>query len=382
MHLHICRLAMMLSVLALCSCNITLLPGNGTPSSIGATPPIPAQDPTFSVSPDLPENVVTQPPLTPSPTYSIVDLHCTNYVEAKWGAGLGEFGLCPASSDAWIRGPYPPVLNKQGDLFIVDKANQRIVKYSGGIASQIIPIPSSYVYDVCGYASRWPNVSVSEDRLFLHFYIQQDNRIVGRLAILSLEGAEQQVIDLEPYYPLDSSPYLNSLISDRKGGVYLLLPPAGVVHFDADLRPTLIYLGPDASYEDLIVGWDGNIYKYDPQNDHLSNWGTDNRLFMYGEPLSSMANVIAATGIVSPTYTRFRGADTQGRLYFTTRERDRDLWIVRISASWDQGIIAAVSEEELSPSVLAPDGSLYDIVYDQMDSSISPRIVRCVFGSD
>jgi hypothetical protein len=201
---------------------------------------------------------------------------------------------------------------------------------------------------------------------------------VDRLAVLSLEGQEERLIDLEPYYPLHS-PFLNSLIADTRGGVYLLLPPAGVVHFDADLRPEFRYMGSEASYENLVVGWDGNLYTYNAESDYLSNWGTDNRPFMHDERLSSIANVIAATQIVSPTYERLLGADTQGRLYFRIREQDGGVWLIRVSASGDERVIAAVPEGEPSPSSLAPDGSLYSIIYDPTDPSIRPRIVKCVF---
>lgn len=367
MHLHICRLVTIFGVLVLCSCNTTPapVPGEGTSNSVEAK--------------------ATQPTLTPSPIHLMAGLRCTNYVEAQWGTGLGDIGLCPASSDAWIRGPYAPKLNAQGDLFIVDKANQRILRYSGGAASQVIPIPSSYVLDdVCGYANQWPNVSVSEDRLFFLFSTWQDERIVDRLAVLSTEGQEQQLIDLEPYYPL-RSPYLNSLISDREGGVYLLLPPAGVVHFDADLRPEFKYLGADdlSVYEGLVVGWDSNLYTYSAERDRLTNWGAGKKRFTGPiEPLSWRENVIAATQIVSPTYTRLLGADTQGRLYFRTCERGRDVWLIRVSASGDERVIAAVPEGEPPPSSLAPDGSLYSIAYDPTDTSVKPRIVRCVFDQD
>jgi len=199
---------------------------------------------------------------------------------------------------------------------------------------------------------------------------------------LSLDGQEERIIDLELYYPLHSI-RLDSLIADRRGGVYVRLPPAGVVHFDTDLRPEFRYLGSEASYEDLVVGWDGNLYTYSAERDHLTNWGAGKKRFTGPvEPLSWMANVIDATPIISPTYTRLLGADTQGRLYFRTCERGVDVWLMRVSASGDQRVIAAVPEGWPSPSTLAPDGSLYSITYDPTDLSVRPRVVRCVFDQD
>jgi hypothetical protein len=383
------RLVTILSLLALCACGTATspTPGEYTPNGAEAVTQLSATpSPALSVSAEAVNNSTktAQLPSLPGLDALTVSLHCINHIEAQWGSGSGEFGLCPAPSDAWIRGPYPPTLSAQGDLFIVDKANQRILRYSGNTMSQAISIPSSYVLnDVCGYSNRgWPNLSVSRDRLFFLFSVWQD-RLVDQLAVLSLEGREIQVIDLEAYYPLHSL-FMNSLIADRKGGVYLLLPPAGIVHFDADLRPTLIYLGSEADYENLVVGWDGNLYTYSVKHDRLDNWGADNRLFMRRDRLSSMDNVIAATPIVSPTYTRLLGADIRGRPYFRTVEQDGDPWLVRISASGDQRVIATAPDGWPLPFVLAADGSLYGTTYNSRDpdTSVKPRIIRCVFDQD
>ena len=390
MCLYIRKLVATLSVLVLCSCSTVPLatPGGYTPGDAeAATQLSTTQSAPPSVSAEATEGSTeaTQPYSMPGPSILTVTLHCTNYVETRWGTGPGEFGLCPASSEAVLRGPYPPVLNAQGDLFILDKVNQRILRYSGSMTPQIIAIPSSYLFrDVCSYSMRgWSNLGVSEDRLFLLFPAWRDGRVVDQLAVLSPEGREERIIDLEAYYPLYSR---YAPIADEKGGAYVLLPPAGVVHFDADFRPEFKYLGGDESliYENLVVGWDGNLYTYSAECDHLTNWGTGNRLFMLDESLNWKANVIATTQIVSPTYKRLLGVDVQGRLYFRVYERGTDPWFVRVSASGNQIVIAAVPEGEPSSFSLAPDGSLYGTTYNSKDPdpSLKPRIIRCVFDRD
>jgi len=387
---YVRRSVVVLSILVLCACSTvsSLAPGKYTPNGVkivSQTSTTPS--PTLSVSVEATNNGTET---APYPSLSSLDilaasLHCTDYIETQWGTGSEEFGFCPDSSLASTRGPYSPKLDARGDLFILDKANQRILRYSGNSIPRVIPIPSSYVLDgVCGYSNRWPNLSVSKDRLFFLFSVRQDRR-VDRLAVLSLNGQEERIIDLEAYYPLHS-PFMDTLIADRNGGVYLLLPPAGVVHFDADLRPEFRYMGTDdlLIYQGLVVGWDGILYTYSAARDRLDSWGAGNQFFMQGEHLSSTAGVIAATQIVSPTHQRFLGADTQGRLYFRAFERGVDLRFVRVSASGDQRVVVAVPDGCPSSFSLAPDGSLYGTTYSSKnpDPLVKPKIIRCVFEDD
>jgi hypothetical protein len=385
-------MAALLCILAVCSCNTAPLSGTDTSTPVSTEAMVQLastqiSSPTSLISTKVAASStreITPLSITPGSPHTTTNLQCATYVETRWGTEPGEFGLCPASSPAWARGPYPPRLDGQGGLFIVDKVNKRILRYVRNKAPQVIPIPSSYVLsDVCSYSNiEWPNVSVSKDRLFFLFSAWQGGRIVDQLAVLSLEGREQKVIDLELYYPLHS-PYMNSLIADRNGGVYLLLPPAGVVHFDTNLQPEFKYLGSSdlSIYENLVVGWDHNLYTYRIEPDLLNNWGRDNRYFKQ-DSLSWTENIISGTQIVSPTFTSLIGADTQGLLYFRTKEQDIGWLFVRVSASGDQRTVATAPKELSSSfygSDLAPDGSLYDVIYDSKDSSVKPKIVKCEF---
>lgn len=378
--LPIQRLAMIVGLVTLCACNTA-----PSINSAGIATCLPTQTlPLIGAT----DNSSEAAQIAPTPTRDIVtitaQLHCTIYAESRWGAGPGELGFCPPSSAAWVRGPYPPVVNADGDIFIVDKANQRIVKYSEGRVSQIIPLPSSYMIDfkcppvnedMCN-RSRWSNVSISGDRLFLQFSILRSERIVSQLAVLSPEGQEQRIIDLEPYYPQDDSPFLDSVVSDRRGGVYLLLM-AGLVHIDAAFRPTFIGASR-LILEDPEVGWDGNFYTYEQPDDCVRKWGDDDRAIIHSEPITTIRNIIATTQLESPTYTRFLGVDTQGRLYFRTRDAAQ-MWLVRVSASGEERVIAPVPEEWSSISSLGPDGTLYGITYDLEDISTAPRVIQCMF---
>lgn len=377
MHRHVCKLAIMILVVVTSTCHfLSSVPCEDASRSVIATlPSIPS--PAVSIESAQDNLTTSQLITTPTLFYRTGRLHCFTFIETQWGAAPEEFGLCPISSEAWIRGPYPPVFSAQGDLFIVDKANQRIVRYSEGISPHIILLPSSYVIDdVCGYSNRWSNIAISQDRLFFLYSTLRHGRIVDQLAVLSFSGQEQAVIDLELYYPLRPL-YLDSLLPDLKGGVYLLLPPAGIVHFDRELRPEFIYRGHKASYnEDLVMGWDGNLYTYNVEEDVLTNWGADGRCLELCESPARIKNAVTATQVVSKA--RLLGVDAEGRAYFvaTIHEFSRgDKVLIRLSLSGNQVPVLAVGE---CPRRLAPDGSLWDIQYNPADPLIRPKVIRCV----
>lgn len=386
MPLHIRCLLVTLSTFVLCACNAIPLPSTSAvnqenqeaiarPSPSAAPLPMPAiPKSTGSAPSDVQVSEIER--LT-------VTLQCTNYLETQWGTRLSELGLCPASSSAWIRGPYPPRFDEQGNLLILDKANERILRFVQGTPTEDIPLPDSYFPSgACDSSSgRTSDIAVSKDRLFVSFSLLRNSRIVDQLAVLSLEGHEQKVIDLEPYYPMHS-PYLNSLVSDARGGVYLLLPPAGLVHFDSELRSEFKYLGDDESllYENLVAGWDDNLYTYSVDRNVLNNWGADNRGFMRGESLSWMTNVVSATNVISPTSIRLLGVDTQGEAYFRFYEPGTGWMFMRMSPSGHERTLVTASEEEaIALTSLAPDGSLFGIKYNPRnpDPAVGPKIIKC-----
>lgn len=328
---------------------------------------------------------------TPEPEILTDTLHCTNYVETEWGTRPGEFGLCPPETTCRSCAPPRLSLSAQGDMYVLDEANRRILRYSGTKTPQVISINNLYeIYDIafrhCGCSSmKELRLGAARDQLFLLFSTWQDNRWVDQLAILSLEGRVEHVVDLGAYYPLRAY----ALIPDEQGGVYLIFPPAGIVYFDANLRSYFQYMGSDDpwGYFRLTVGWDGNLYTYQARDDVLFNWGGAPAL--RGEPIRWQTNVISITSQVtsSTAWVSFLGADTNGRLYYELELQPRLGSIdyrrfVRISSTRDQIVMAIAPAEERASFLLAPDGSLYSIVYDPANPSVRPGIIKCSFDRD
>ncbi len=333
-------------------------------------------------------STISSPELTrPLPTFVSTALHCTDYVETKWGTGWGEWGFYTNSKIACSNWEPPSLrLSPQGDVYILDPTNQRLLRYVGTIAPQVISIPIGDLFELYGAAFSHCNcpsilklrLGVGRDRLFLLFHTWQNNRWVDQLAALSPEGRVEHIVDLGWYYPLRA---YYAPIPDTQGGVYLIFPPAGVVYFNADLRPEFKYMGGDdpQGYDKLTVGWDGNIYTYKVSGDVLFNWGSDHQLFMLGEPLHRQDKVI--TPVISHTvWVSFLGADARGQLYFDVQEGGQNYRYIRISGN--HIVIAPVPPAVGMLPVLAPDGSVYSVVYDSTDFSVNPKIIKCVFDED
>jgi hypothetical protein len=314
-------------------------------------------------------------------------LQCSLYLESQWGSDLSEFGFITYTTTGkdFIRGPYSPTFDEMANMYIADPVNQRVLQYPvGSIIPRAIKIPESYILDNYSNYRFWSNVSVSNGKLFLVFNKIRNDRLIQQLAVLSMDGREEQINDLEPYYPLmsvSSSP----VMSDKHGGVYLDLTPIGIVHFDDLFRPEIIQDRDGNIFENLAIGWDGNLYSYEFTNDLLNNWGQSNQtlLIAKGEPLSSITNIISTTLDKSPSFGRIIGADSKGRLILSYRTNENILRIIRISEEkWELATVLSEGTRDLFPLSLSPDGSLFGIIYNSSDQTIKPRIVKCMIQSN
>jgi hypothetical protein len=250
---------------------------------------------------------------------------------------------------------------------------------AGSKEPRIINVPPSYVPDYNPDSHYWSNVSVSNGKIYLVFHTGKNRRVIQKLAVLSLDGTEQQLIDLEPYYPLYSI-YSAPVMADRHGGIYLELYLGLFVHYDHELRPELIERGVNNSFDDLVVGWDGNLYSYEFPTDILKNWGPSDKtvLIKHDEPLSSMKRIIATSKDQDTAYGRLIGADASGKLYFSFKGSNHRLRIIRLSEG--TGVIGTIPEEWATDFLyhsLAPGGSLYSLVNNSSNFSTHPGIVEC-----
>jgi hypothetical protein len=337
-----------LIVLLLCSCNSRpshgisqlTLTSESTPSVVPTTSPLP-----------LLATITIEAPKQSTTFYSESQVYCSLYIQ----------------SQNERQGPHSLTFDELENLFVTDPANNRILMYPPGTkVPHIINVPPSYVLDYNSNTRYWSNASVSNGNIYLVFDIVKNRRIIQKMAILSFDGREQQIIDLEPYYP-SYTIFSPPIMADRHGGVYLGLSLGGLS-------------GGNSLYEYLVVGWDGNLYSYDFSTDNLNNWGPSEKtvLITHGEPLSSMDEIITATQDKDSAYGRLVGVDSSGRLYFSFRGSNGSVKIIRLSE--DSRVIGTIPEEWatyfLYPS-LSPDGSLYSLVNNSRLQSTQPGIVKC-----
>ena len=90
------------------------------------------------------------PTSTPTIEISLSDknLVCEILLSMQWGAGPDELGYVVIERWKKVSGPYPPVFDETGRMFIADPVNNRILMYDHWELQQLIPIPESYVLKI------------------------------------------------------------------------------------------------------------------------------------------------------------------------------------------------------------------------------------------
>lgn len=309
-------------------------------------------------------------------------LVCDTLLSMHWGNGPDELGYVATESEGWkkVSGPYPPVFDEAGRMFISDPVNNRIFMYDQWKFQQLIPIPESYVFEIGGQKYYWPQISATNDHIFLHFTGYNEERIVDRVAIIDLQGTVESVIDLEPYYPMHS--IYQPLRADWNGGFYLLLDPVGMVHFDSQYRPKFVALGSDWQYFYMEIGWDKNIYTYSPSKDYISvRQDSKNTSMLHMPPPLRVIENITNDQTGDQRVDTILGITQAGEIYLLIEE-NQILSILIIANDGEKREKVHLPADFSSGTLfsrfrLAPDGSFVGLVYDVNNAQVTPEIIRC-----
>jgi len=180
------KMGFFITTIWLTACSIISAPSPNYNGAITAEIKTPAPSP--SPSPDIAatERLTPQPP--PTINFKNKEINCSVYIETRWGAGDGV--------------SHTIAFDETGNMFIADRANGQILRYPKGIKiPEEIKINDSYTLPYGSVSFPWFGMDVSESKIYFMFLARSGNRTVQKVAILSLQGLEESVIDLEPYYP-------------------------------------------------------------------------------------------------------------------------------------------------------------------------------------
>jgi len=319
----------------------------------------------ISVSP-LQTETIPMATASPSPTAlptldgydQQVDLHCETYVETTWGSGPGQWGD-PVQLGGKYRHFPPPVFNEQGELYVSDYANHRLLKYDGysPFPVQVIHLPDRYFSLPLGV----PVVTLH------NILVPYDSNKIG---ILTLDGQEVKDIQLPYEYYYSSPP---PILTDSRGGLFI--NGERLAYFDVGWEEeewNEVSSVPAPS--EALITWDGFVgvagpydkgstlplYKIDPLSDFLNGSWVDR-----GLPRGPFL---------------FSGADQEGWAYMYAV---RGVARFSIPIQTRQiGILPSEIALQVRNLGVAPDGTLYLIVYDREDVTVQPKIVKCRFPRD
>ena len=297
---------------------------------------------------------------------------CTPLVSLEWGENSDQIGYLIEESTNKITGFHSPVFDENGKLYIPNPENNQIITLDNFEYERSIPISESYVFKMGNQKFYWSQIGVANERIILKFSEFHDERIVDRIAILDLSGQVEKIINLEPYYPLHSI-YTQAIKTDGYGGFYVNLDPMGIIHYDADFKSNLTYLGHDWNYGDSLIGWDKNLYYYNFQDGHLTKWTSNGRriAFKKDRPSIVLENIKKMGDMRS-----LIGVDEKGNIYILMNQNQED-YLLQIDANGDLHRLGL----EISPGFvnyfLDKAGNLYAFVYGYKDSEINPRIMKC-----
>lgn len=329
----------------------------------------PKPSPTFSFThTPLKTPVATMPALPENTTLELKTLSCSSHIRAVWGNGPGEWGdpgQLPGQSHDFFP---PPAFDKQGALYISDFVNYRLLKYDGkGPIPIEIRLPKAYFNPSFERLQKpWAAIEIIDNGILVPYDI-------NKLGILDLNGTEEKTLELPYVYSLIASPWILVKV-DSHGGIFI--NGKKLAYFDAGWRDGIwreVSSNPAPkvglfTWDDFVgfEAWAGSaisIYTISTTGDFLNNPSLTVNL---PKPLGG--------GLII-------GADLAGWVYLETSIQSMPAYARYSipSAAWQLGIIRDNLPAEIIQSGVAPDGTIYLIVYSSRDVSINPQVIKCNF---
>jgi hypothetical protein len=325
----------------------------------------------FSLTSDvteMPTRIIKETTVAPLPIWSVaswyeqVEINCSIYVETSWGNGPSQWGD-PILSPAGTHDSIPHLaFGPNGDFYLTDIPNHRLLKYNGlsQTPEQVIPIPDNYYLDVS-------TPYITQD----HIYIPHT---FNKLGILSFDGKEEKSLELPENFSY-LAPTWTYILMDSQGGLFL----------NGINEQQLAYFNAGWSKENWNKVSSSAVAIFTPLiwNNFLVSQGSslsDERLLIYLREIDPKIDFLKITPEPIDTGAKSKGlaltldgVDREGWAYFGT---------ARFSIFDHRGQIGKYPENitgNIIQSNIAPDGTIYLIVYDREDVTVQPKIMRCRF---
>ena len=287
--------------------------------------------------------------LTPDINFISGNLVCDTFLETTWGNGPTQFGFDhkdrQKSEPLLYHGPYPLQFDEGGKMYVPDHINNRVMIYSNEKSPlKIIHLPNQFIPDDINgdpYRSWW-NFSVSDGMIYIPFQDNEDTN--WKLGVLTTTGEIKQIYDLSNYI-LKPPFWLSPVISDRKGGLFIFFTGSDVGYFNSemDLQYIIKHDLDRWSFDDLIIGFDNQIYSY--FHDKLDSYGKteDVHITKFKKSKNQISGLgetfYVSLGLSEKLYESPLGVDLSGNIYIKLNSGNRN-YVARFSVEYNQVIFS------------------------------------------
>ncbi|MFZ5883418.1 MAG: hypothetical protein ACOYYI_06550 [Chloroflexota bacterium] len=312
--------------------------------------------------------IATMPSFAENTTLESKTLFCSSYIWAVWGNGTGEWGdpsQLPGRSRALFP---PPAFDKQGALYISDFVNHRLLKYDGKSSIPIeIRLPEAYFNPSLQQLQKpWAAIEIIDDRILVPYDI-------NKLGILALDGTEEKNLELPYNYSLIASPWILVKV-DSHGGI--IINGEKLAYFDAGWRDGIWReISSRPAPKVGLFTWDDFVGFEAWAGSAISIYTISTTVDFFNNPslTVNLPNSLGGGLII--------GTDLAGWVYLETSIQSMPAYVRYSipSAAWQLGIIRDNLPAEIIQSGVAPDGTIYLVMYSLQDVSINPQVIKCNF---
>lgn len=365
------RLLLLLSV-PFCTSVCTLIGGN-IKISVAPSPTLtPAQtEPSLLVV-----TMPSSPTLSTQEEYRQVNLFCETYIETRWGNGTGQWGW-PDGVDNRPSTLLPLKFDDAGRLYLADYINSRVLRYDKTNRS-----PMEISLKPLISQTSWPfpfrfSIEIYRDEILVPYGL--DN-----VGILSADtGNPISSIQLPGYHYDPSYPTSIAIGVDKKGRLYVF---GKEEYYYAPIQSVFFEPGWEkGKWEKIEVSEDMRhiINPYFGDDYMVSEVYMTDTIVILKLDLDDQTCVPIDTKLPKRWTPALFGVDNHGNAYVTVTRSTPPTWTYAkyslLTHQTQVGRMQLDASYTMAVPSVAPDGTLYILVYSDQDLGVHPRILRCQF---